>query len=221
MSKITRQPPGSAPGDATRESTAPPDSAPRPRKKYPWPRDQIEPVSSHGAAVPASPPGTSAGLARPAARQRLRDVPPLREADITGLPPAAKLLVERVHGRAGALFEVLRIDAVGYSGGELFSFSPEDRIQALRALLHTEDGASLGARGPGGVSLVHSVITRPGLPEGEKIELVHGLAELGADLNLVDDREVSPLQAAQQLTGDHSPLVEALSSRGARLDPGP
>lgn len=219
MSKIKKQPPGSTPEDFTLESTPPPDSPPRPKKKHPWSRDQLEEIPSHGTAAPASPPGTATGLARPTAPRRLRDVPPLREADVIGLPPTARLLVERVHGRANALFDVLGIDVVGYSSGELFSFSTKDRIQALSALLKTEDGASLDARGPGGVSLVHSVIARPGLSESEKIAFVHGLAELGADLNLVDDREVSPLQAAQQLTGDPSPLVEALSSRGARLTP--
>lgn len=217
MSKIKKQPPGSAPSDLTLDSKAPPDSTPRPDKKYPWSQDQIERVASRGTEMPASTPGAAAGLARPATPKMFRDVPPLRDADITGLQPATKLLVERVHGRASALFDVLRIDVVGYSSGELFSFSVEERIKALSALLKTEEDASLDARGPGGISLVHSVIVRPGLTETEKIEFVHGLADLGADLNLVDEREVSPLQAAHQLTGDQSPLVEALSSRGAIL----
>ena len=150
----------------------------------------------------------------------LKDVPPLRDADMSGLAPATKLLVERVHGRMNALFDVLKIDAVGYSSGELFSFSVEERLQALSALLKTEDGASLDARGPGGISLIHSVIIRQGLTESEKIEFVQGLANLGANLNLVDENEISPLQAAQLISGDQSSLVEALSSLGATRSPG-
>ena len=220
MSKIKKLPPGATPGNSTLDSKEHPGSTQRPQKKSPWARDQIEQISARNTEAPAPLPGTAAALTSPTSPKMLKDVPPLRDADITGLAPATKLLVERVHGRTNALFDVLKIDAVGYSSGELFSFSVEERLQALSALLKTEDGASLDARGPGGISLIHSVIIRQGLTESEKIEFVQGLANLGANLNLVDENEISPLQAAQQISGDQSSLVEALSSLGATRSPG-
>ncbi|KAH8054644.1 C2 domain-containing protein [Aureococcus anophagefferens] len=89
-------------------------------------------------------------------------------------------------------------------------------LAALRSVLKDWSPLDLNARGSSGCSFLHSIISDARLTKGQALQCVELVDRWGADVNVSNDLDLSPLHSAAAL-GDLR-TVEFLVERGASLD---
>ncbi len=132
-------------------------------------------------------------------------------------PPHVDLLlraIEQSHDRH-AIFNAIEFPCLTNDDQQVVYPTAADRLAAIEVSLPKASSRltkeTLGGR------LLHLTLHAPHLSEGEKVEIIKGLARLNADLNLRDAYDRTPLHTALENRRQQPRVAQALEEVGARL----